>query len=361
MEAHSEQLSYKLSLAENAGENSCSFKHICISGAWLCSWHSWSRFSQSYGHGTKCSHDVPIWSIPSKGSSYTTLSKHSMTSCYQCNKPKDCDGNVRPDYPLARCEYSHDLLESSVFSFQMCFTLNWWSHRRWLTKRVPNRYSTRLWIRVAHSLRQREQPAASLCTKLVAIDTNCLSVFLACTDPICLGTKDCKDSASLYYTLKFQKIICLQVAERLEAAVTSALEAGYRTGDLYSAGMKKVGCKEMGRILADYAENPENTTGTMKKSILWCTELLHKLSTLYGTFVADTVQDLVWHATVPLTDVRGRRLDCLFHSLKWTSLKRLPSWNAIARAVSRLLAERYYGPRTIRHKCNWTADWVLSL
>ncbi len=41
----------------------------------------------------------------------------------------------------------------------------------------------------------------------------------------------------------------LQVADRLEAAVTAALDAGYRTGDLMSSGMKQVGCTELGDIL----------------------------------------------------------------------------------------------------------------
>ena len=41
----------------------------------------------------------------------------------------------------------------------------------------------------------------------------------------------------------------LQVADRLEAAVTAALDAGYRTGDLMSSGMKQVGCIELGDIL----------------------------------------------------------------------------------------------------------------
>ena len=172
-----------------------------------------------------------------------------------------------------------------ILSLQMCITLDWWSHWPWLTKQMPNQNSTRLWIRVAHSSRQRERPwhihhdKESNLTKPVCIlsllQLTPIAFLFLLPAPIRLVwglTKDCKDSASLYHTLKFQKIICLQVAERLEAAVTSALEAGYRTGDLYSDGMKKVGCKEMGRILADYAENPENTTGTMKKSILWRTE-----------------------------------------------------------------------------------------
>lgn len=40
-----------------------------------------------------------------------------------------------------------------------------------------------------------------------------------------------------------------KVADRLEQAVTAALDAGYRTGDLMSSGMKQVGCVELGEIL----------------------------------------------------------------------------------------------------------------
>ena len=43
--------------------------------------------------------------------------------------------------------------------------------------------------------------------------------------------------------------LTLQVADRLEQAVTAALDAGYRTGDLMSSGMKQVGCVELGDIL----------------------------------------------------------------------------------------------------------------
>uniref|UniRef100_A0A2N9GKV5 3-isopropylmalate dehydrogenase n=1 Tax=Fagus sylvatica TaxID=28930 RepID=A0A2N9GKV5_FAGSY len=35
-------------------------------------------------------------------------------------------------------------------------------------------------------------------------------------------------------------------AKRIEAAVLDTLSRGYRTGDIYSAGNKLVGCKEMG-------------------------------------------------------------------------------------------------------------------
>lgn len=44
-----------------------------------------------------------------------------------------------------------------------------------------------------------------------------------------------------------------KVAKRMEKAVTDALDAGFRTGDLFvdGKGLKKVGCSEMGRILVD--------------------------------------------------------------------------------------------------------------
>lgn len=41
----------------------------------------------------------------------------------------------------------------------------------------------------------------------------------------------------------------MQIADRLEHAVTAALDSGYRTGDLMSPGMKQVGCSELGDII----------------------------------------------------------------------------------------------------------------
>ena len=35
-------------------------------------------------------------------------------------------------------------------------------------------------------------------------------------------------------------------ADRIEAAVTKVLQQGYRTGDIFEAGTKKVGTEEMG-------------------------------------------------------------------------------------------------------------------
>ena len=40
-----------------------------------------------------------------------------------------------------------------------------------------------------------------------------------------------------------------QVADRLEAAVTAALDAGYRTGDLMSPGCTQIGCTALGDVI----------------------------------------------------------------------------------------------------------------
>ncbi|PWM74598.1 MAG: 3-isopropylmalate dehydrogenase [Bacillota bacterium] len=40
-------------------------------------------------------------------------------------------------------------------------------------------------------------------------------------------------------------------ARAIENAVTKTLDEGYRTGDIYSDGMKKVGTKEMGKLIAE--------------------------------------------------------------------------------------------------------------
>lgn len=40
-------------------------------------------------------------------------------------------------------------------------------------------------------------------------------------------------------------------AQAIESAVTKVLDEGYRTGDIYSEGCKKVGTKEMGRLIAE--------------------------------------------------------------------------------------------------------------
>ncbi|MFT3952624.1 MAG: 3-isopropylmalate dehydrogenase [Oscillospiraceae bacterium] len=40
-------------------------------------------------------------------------------------------------------------------------------------------------------------------------------------------------------------------ADAIEAAVSAVLDAGYRTGDIFSDGMTLVGCAEMGRLIAE--------------------------------------------------------------------------------------------------------------
>ena len=43
----------------------------------------------------------------------------------------------------------------------------------------------------------------------------------------------------------------LPVADEIEKAVKAVLADGYRTVDIMSDGMKKVGCKEMGQLIID--------------------------------------------------------------------------------------------------------------
>ncbi len=43
----------------------------------------------------------------------------------------------------------------------------------------------------------------------------------------------------------------LEEAKCIEDAVTKVLDAGYRTGDIMSEGMKQVGCKEMGKLIIE--------------------------------------------------------------------------------------------------------------
>ena len=40
-------------------------------------------------------------------------------------------------------------------------------------------------------------------------------------------------------------------ADAIEAAVSRVLDAGYRTGDIFSPGCKKVGCSEMGKLILE--------------------------------------------------------------------------------------------------------------
>ena len=42
----------------------------------------------------------------------------------------------------------------------------------------------------------------------------------------------------------------------MESAVTAALDAGYRTGDLMSQGMKQIGCSALGDVLLQQIEEP---------------------------------------------------------------------------------------------------------
>ena len=41
-------------------------------------------------------------------------------------------------------------------------------------------------------------------------------------------------------------------ADCIESAVSAVLEAGYRTGDIFSPGCTQVGCREMGRLVTEY-------------------------------------------------------------------------------------------------------------
>jgi 3-isopropylmalate dehydrogenase len=53
----------------------------------------------------------------------------------------------------------------------------------------------------------------------------------------------------LKYTLNMDK-----AADEVEGAVKRVLEKGYRTGDIYEEGKKKVGCREMGRLIVEEIE-----------------------------------------------------------------------------------------------------------
>ena len=41
-------------------------------------------------------------------------------------------------------------------------------------------------------------------------------------------------------------------ADCIESAVSAVLEAGYRTGDIFSPGCTQVGCREMGRLVTEH-------------------------------------------------------------------------------------------------------------
>ncbi|GMI78117.1 isopropylmalate dehydrogenase 1, ARABIDOPSIS ISOPROPYLMALATE DEHYDROGENASE 1 [Hibiscus trionum] len=45
-------------------------------------------------------------------------------------------------------------------------------------------------------------------------------------------------------------------AKRIENAVLDTLNRGFRTGDIYSAGNKLVGCKEMGEAVLKSVDSP---------------------------------------------------------------------------------------------------------
>ena len=42
-----------------------------------------------------------------------------------------------------------------------------------------------------------------------------------------------------------------QEADCIEQAVSAVLDEGWRTGDIYSEGCKKIGCREMGRLIRE--------------------------------------------------------------------------------------------------------------
>ena len=44
----------------------------------------------------------------------------------------------------------------------------------------------------------------------------------------------------------------MEEADEIEAAVNKALDNGYRTGDIYQEGTKKISCSEMGNVIASY-------------------------------------------------------------------------------------------------------------
>ncbi len=64
-----------------------------------------------------------------------------------------------------------------------------------------------------------------------------------------------------HFSVAMHKILIVvfflvQVADDMEAAVTAALDQGFRTGDLMSTGMKQVSCSAMGKILLDSLRQP---------------------------------------------------------------------------------------------------------
>lgn len=61
----------------------------------------------------------------------------------------------------------------------------------------------------------------------------------------------------LKYTLNMDK-----AAGEIEGAVKRVLEKGYRTADIYEEGMKKVGCREMGRLIVEEVKRNCKLYGT---------------------------------------------------------------------------------------------------
>ena len=59
----------------------------------------------------------------------------------------------------------------------------------------------------------------------------------------------CFSNMVTHNTMRNMLSCAVQIADRLEHAVTAALDGGYRTGDLMSSGMKQVGCSELGDII----------------------------------------------------------------------------------------------------------------
>ena len=65
---------------------------------------------------------------------------------------------------------------------------------------------------------------------------------------------------ALYFNFRSPDSCDIQVADRLEAAVTAALDKGYRTGDLMSPGMTLIGCSSLSDVLVQIIEEPSLTT-----------------------------------------------------------------------------------------------------
>ena len=82
--------------------------------------------------------------------------------------------------------------------------------------------------------------AAMMCRYGLNLPKVCCKPALPCS------ASELAQRTGLYMTVL---LLSVQVADRLESAVTAALDAGYRTGDLMSSGMQQVGCVQLGDIL----------------------------------------------------------------------------------------------------------------